>query len=250
MKGDTNRMIKANDILRAQTADQDSTEVEASKAGRVMAAYQALRNAIRSNVFPPGYQAAENEIARQLGMSRTPVHEAMARLQEDGLVRILPKKGIIIRALSPADIEEIYEVIIALEGAAAARIAGFPEPERLTVAEALRQATQEMDDALKTNDLQAWAAADEVFHETLVERSGNSRLRRMAGTVADQLHRARMFTLNLRPLPAASSAEHAAIVKAIETGNKDVASDAARIHRNHARDQLLPLIERLNLRNL
>ena len=107
-----------------------------------------------------------------------------------------------------------------------------------------------MDDALKTNDLQAWAAADEVFHETLVERSGNSRLRRMAGTVADQLHRARMFTLNLRPLPTASSAEHAAIVKAIETGNKDVASDAARIHRNHARDQLLPLIERLNLRNL
>ncbi len=242
-------MIKANDILRAQTTDQDQPDTE-GKAGRVMAAYQAMRDAIRSNVFPPGYQAAENEIARQLGMSRTPVHEAMARLQEDGLVRILPKKGIIIRALSPADIEEIYEVIIVLEGAAAARIAGFLEAERLAVSKALRQATEDMDNALESNDLQAWAVADEVFHETLVERSGNGRLTRMAGTVADQLHRARMFTLNLRPLPTASSAEHHAIVKAIETGDKNTASEAARLHRSHARDQLLPLIERLNLRNL
>ncbi|MCZ8178776.1 MAG: GntR family transcriptional regulator [Rhizobium sp.] len=215
-----------------------------------MAAYQALREAIRSNVFPPGYQAAENEIARQLGMSRTPVHEAMARLQEDGLVRILPKKGILIRALSPADIEEIYEVIIALEGAAAARIARFAEAERTAVADALRAATAEMDKALASNDLQAWALADEVFHETLVERSGNKRLTRMAGTVADQLHRARMFTLNLRPLPSASSAEHDAIIKGIAKGDAEAASNAARQHRQHARDQLLPLIERLNLRNL
>jgi len=215
-----------------------------------MAAYQALREAIRSNVFPPGYQAAENEIARQLGMSRTPVHEAMARLQEDGLVRILPKKGILIRALSPADIEEIYEVIIALEGAAAARIARFAEAERTAVADALRAATAEMDKALASNDLQAWALADEVFHETLVERSGNKRLTRMAGTVADQLHRARMFTLNLRPLPSASSAEHDEIIKGIAKGDAEAASNAARQHRQHARDQLLPLIERLNLRNL
>ncbi|MDH4414946.1 MAG: GntR family transcriptional regulator [Rhizobium sp.] len=242
-------MIKANDILRPQTTDQDQPEAE-GKAGRVMAAYQALRDAIRSNVFPPGYQAAENEIARQLGMSRTPVHEAMARLQEDGLVRILPKKGIIIRALSPADIEEIYEVIIALEGAAAARIAGFLESERRVVAEALRQSTDDMDKALKANDLKAWALADEVFHETLVGRSGNKRLTRMAGTVADQLHRARMFTLNLRPIPSASSTEHRAIVRAIEAGDAETASNAARLHRQHARDQLLPLIERLNLRNL
>ncbi len=243
-------MSKANDILRVPANDRAEPDTEGSKAGRVMAAYQALREAIRSNVFPPGYQAAENEIARQLGMSRTPVHEAMARLQEDGLVRILPKKGILIRALSPADIEEIYEVIIALEGAAAARIARFAEAQRTAVADALRAATVDMDKALASNDLQAWALADEVFHETLVERSGNKRLTRMAGTVADQLHRARMFTLNLRPLPSASSAEHDAIIKGIAKGDAEAASNAARLHRQHARDQLLPLIERLNLRNL
>lgn len=243
-------MIRPNEILRPQTVDQDMPPVEPSGAGRVTAAYQAIREAIRSNVFPPGYQAAEVEIARQLGMSRTPVHEAMARLQEDGLVRILPKKGIIIRALSPADIDEIYEVTIALEGAAAARIASFTPEQRKNVAEQLREATSAMDKALKGEDLQAWALADEQFHETLVASSGNRRLVRMAGTVADQLHRARMFTLNLRPLPSASSQEHFAIIEGIEAGDAEKASHAARHHRRHARDQLLPLIARLNLRNL
>ncbi|MCO5734206.1 GntR family transcriptional regulator [Rhizobium sp. SSA_523] len=243
-------MIRPNENLYAPIGDQDAPPAEASSAGRVTAAYQAIREAIRSNVFPPGYQAAEVEIARQLGMSRTPVHEAMARLQEDGLVRILPKKGIIIRALSATDIDEIYEVTIALEGAAAARIASFPPEQRQPVAEQLRQATSAMDKALMKEDLKEWALADEHFHELLVASSGNRRLMRMAGTVADQLHRARMFTLTLRPLPSQSSKEHLAIIAGIEAGDAEKASGAARHHRQHARDQLLPLIARLNLRNL
>src|SRR5690606_34581189 len=115
-------MAKSKELLSPPplTTSGEGSAGDEGSAGRVIAAYNAIKEAIRSNVFPPGYQAAENEIARQLGMSRTPVHEAMARLQEDGLVRILPKKGIIICALSPADIEDIYEIIIALEGAAAA----------------------------------------------------------------------------------------------------------------------------------
>ncbi|MVA22096.1 FCD domain-containing protein [Agrobacterium vitis] len=248
-------MVKPSQILRAAVRETAEPQTElagdtVSSAGRVSAAYQAIRNAIRTNVFPPGYQAAEIEIARQLGMSRTPVHEAMARLQEDGLVRILPKKGIIICALSPADIEEIYEVTIALEGAAASRLAMIDARVKVEVVALLRDATEAMVAALERNDLPAWAAADERFHETLVARSGNSRLTRMAGTVADQLHRSRMFTLNLRPLPTWSSDEHLAIIEAIERGDPTTASRAARLHRKHAHDQLVPLIARFNLKNL
>ncbi len=58
-----------------------------------------MKEEIRESRFPPGYQASEQEIALRLGMSRTPVHEAAIRLQEDGLVRILPRKGIVICAL-------------------------------------------------------------------------------------------------------------------------------------------------------
>ncbi|MCM2476462.1 GntR family transcriptional regulator [Rhizobium sp. CG5] len=247
-------MIKTIDIPGAAPRDpvteQNSANADSNGSGRVSAAYLAIKEAIRSNAFPPGYQAAEIEIARQLGMSRTPVHEAMARLQEDGLVRILPKKGIIICALSPADIEEIYEVITALEGAAAARLARLPMEERAPVFQLLKAATKRMIEALADNDLPRWAVADEDFHQTLVTESGNSRLMRMAGTVADQLHRARMFTLNLRPLPLHSAGEHAEIIEAIEQSDAEAASRAARLHRKHAHDALIPLIARYNLRNL
>ena len=145
-------MAKSKELLSPTplTTSREGSAGDEGSAGRVIAAYNAIKEAIRSNVFPPGYQAAENEIARQLGMSRTPVHEAMARLQEDGLVRILPKKGIIICALSPADIEDIYEIIIALEGAAAARLARLPEGAREPVVAHLRSATDRMIQALRT----------------------------------------------------------------------------------------------------
>ncbi|MCH4549509.1 MULTISPECIES: GntR family transcriptional regulator [Rhizobium] len=141
----------------------------------------------------------------------------------------------------PSDIEEIYEVITALEGAAAARLARLPMEER-PVIQLLKAATKEMVDALADSDLPRWTVADEDFHQTLVIESGNSRLMRMAGTVADQLHRARMFTLNLRPLPLHSAGEHAEIIDAIERGDAEAASRSARLHRKHAHDALIPLL--------
>src|SRR5262245_17609302 len=97
-------------------------------------AYRALKHAIRDNLLAPGHHGSEQEIALRLGMSRTPVHEALIRLQEEGLVRVLPKRGVTVMALSPNDIREIYDVIAALEGAAAAASAGLPAPLRRSVA--------------------------------------------------------------------------------------------------------------------
>ena len=89
-------------------------------------AYAALKTAIRDNVFPPGHQATEAEIARQLGMSRTPVHEAIIRLQEEGLVQVLSRRGVLICPISADDIREIYDVLIAVEGMAASLLAQMP----------------------------------------------------------------------------------------------------------------------------
>src|SRR5271166_5181613 len=68
-------------------------DIQAQKPSLVGGAYDALKEAIRNNVFPPGYQGSEKEIATQLGMSRTPVHEAIIRPQEEGLVRVLARRG-------------------------------------------------------------------------------------------------------------------------------------------------------------
>src|SRR6478736_4327553 len=123
-------------------------------------AYRALKDAIRENVFPPGYQGSEQEIATRLGMSRTPVHEAVIRLQEEGLVRVLPRRGVVICAISAADMREIYDVIIALETAAAELLSEKPDDARLSVTAELETVNAEMEAALDADDLTAWARAD------------------------------------------------------------------------------------------
>ncbi|MET7241772.1 GntR family transcriptional regulator [Methylobacterium sp. EM32] len=234
-------------MARAKPARTDDGE---RRPSLVDDAYAAMKLAIRNSDFAPGYQASEQEIALRLGMSRTPVHEAAIRLQEDGLVRVLPRRGILICALAPEDMREIYDVIIALEGQAAERVAGLPAPERLRAADALAAHTDAMAAAQTGGDLPAWGLADEGFHRTLVEQAGNGRLIRIMQTINDQSHRARMLTLRLRQELDASVAEHRRIIAAIREGDAPGAHRHAREHRIRARDNLLPLLENFGLRHL
>jgi DNA-binding GntR family transcriptional regulator len=220
------------------------------KPSLVEDAYRALKDAIRNNVFPPGYQGSEQEIALRLGMSRTPVHEAIIRLQEDGLVRVLSKRGVTVCPLAPEDIREIYEVIIAIEAMAAELLAALPDEERHLVATELEEATSDMEQALRDDDLLTWASADDLFHRILVERCGNSRIRRIAQTVTDQAHRARMLTLRLRSRPTGSVAAHRDIIAAIRKGKAAEAHQQARQHRIGARDELVPLIMSVGIKHL
>lgn len=218
--------------------------------GRADAAYRFLRNAILTGDIPVGFQATEVEVAARLGMSRTPVHEAMARLQEEGFVQIFPRRGILVKGLSPADLLEIYDILIGLEGAAAERLASGGGDAIVDVVGELSALTDRMEQALDANDLDAWAEADQAFHDALVQRCGNRRIRRLAETVSGQSHRARRLTLNMRPLPRQSAAEHRAIVEAIAASDPGGAGKAARGHRRRARDQLVPILKRLNLNAL
>lgn len=109
-----------------ELARADPSDAGVRKGSLVDEAYAALKRAIRDTVFAPGYQGSEQEIAVRLGMSRTPVHEAIIRLQEDGLVRVLSKRGVLICPLAPQDMREIYEVVIAVESMAAELLAASP----------------------------------------------------------------------------------------------------------------------------
>lgn len=213
-------------------------------------AYEAMRANIRDATFAPGYQASEQEIAVRLGMSRTPVHEAAIRLQEDGLVRVLPRKGILILALAPDDLREIYDVIIGIEGRAAELVAVLPNAERLAAAQDLDAHTNAMEAAHARNDLPAWGGADGAFHAALIEHARNGRMSRIIQTINDQSHRARMLTLNLRRGLDASIAEHRKIVEAVRAGKPIEALDAARAHRIRARDELLPILKSYGLKHL
>ena len=233
------------ELARAEPAEPGNR-----RGSLVDEAYAALKAAIRSTEFPPGYQGSEQEIAVRLGMSRTPVHEAIIRLQVEGLVRVLSKRGVLICPLALDDVREIYEVIIAVEAMAAELLAGLSTEHRTSAADELEAATAAMEQGLAQDDLAAWAEADDAFHRLLVERCGNGRLLRIAQTVTDQAHRARMLTLRLRSRPTRSARAHRALIEAIRSGEPGEAHRRARAHRVSARDELLPLIEKVGLRHI
>lgn len=214
----------------------------------VDAAYQGMRRRILDNQWAPGYQAMEQQIAEQLGMSRTPVREALIRLGREGLVEVIPRRGMRVLPVSPTDMREIYDVLTALECMAAetlaARKPGSAELKPLITA------TKAMEKALAQDDLDAWAAADEVFHERLVHMAGNKLLAQAVMSHWDRAHRARMFTLRLRPKPVNSTKEHMALVERLAAGDVAGASAVNREHRQRASRELLGIFERFRLQQM
>jgi len=220
------------------------------RATLVEAAYTAIKEAIRNGVFPPGFQGSELEIAERLGMSRTPVHQAIIQLQGEGMVELRAKRGVIISALSPVDMREVYDVIIALEGMAAVLICERPEAERETICRQLEAENARIAEALSRDDLGQWADHDAAFHALLVEAAGNGRLERIAKVNIDQSYRARRLTLKLRSKPTQSVVEHQAIIDGLRNGDAAAACQAAQDHKIKARDLIVNVLERYDMRHL
>ncbi len=211
----------------------------------VDAAHEQIRRRILDNVWPPGHRALEQEVAAALGMSRTPVHEALVRLQAEGLVEVVPRHGMRVLPVSPTDMREIYEILTALECMAAELLARRrPSDAEL---EPLVQASAAMDRALAADDLDSWARADEQFHAQLVELAGNKRLQATVMNHWDRAHRARMFSLRLRPKPVNSTQEHRALVERLRAGDAEGAVMVNRAHRERANRELLAIFEHYKL---
>jgi DNA-binding GntR family transcriptional regulator len=223
--------------MRAQPASPPTSLVDQ--------AYEQIRRRILDNVWPPGHRALEQEVALALGMSRTPVREALARLRNEGLVEVIPRHGMRVLPVSPTDMREIYQILTALECMAAellaARKPGAKELEPLVAA------TKAMDKALESDRLDDWAAADEQFHAQLLALAGNRQLQATALNYWDRAHRARMFTLRLRPKPVNSTKEHRQMVERLRAGDAEGAAQVTRAHRERANRELLAIFERFKL---
>ena len=211
----------------------------------VQAAYEQIRGRILDNVWPPGHRALEQEVALALGMSRTPVREALARLRNEGLVEVIPRHGMRVLPVSPTDMREIYQILGALECLAAELLASRKPGEKDL--KPLVDATRAMDRALKAEDLDAWAAADERFHAHLVDLAGNRQLQATVLNYWDRAHRARMFTLRLRPKPVNSTREHMQMVERLLAGDGAGAAAVTRAHRERATRELVEIFERFKL---
>ncbi|SAK52317.1 GntR family transcriptional regulator [Caballeronia glebae] len=231
---------KSSSSLRSGATDKETGAVKMSAT-----AYVTMRRKILDNAWTVGFQATEVEISELLGMSRTPVREALMRLQQEGLIKVAPRHGMRVLPVSPDDMRQIYQILTSLEATAAELTAA----RRLNAAELepLRRATEAMDEALKADDLDAWARADEAFHTYLLDLCGNEMLRAVVLNFWDRAHRARMVTLRIRPRPINSTKEHSALVTALCNGDIAEAGQLQRSHRERAGEELLGLLTRLGL---
>ncbi len=201
-----------------------------------------LREMIVTNRLPPGSSHLETELAALLGMSRTPVREAAIALEAQGLVEVRPRHGVRILPISPADMEEIYSILTELEALAAWKLAEM-RPSAAELAE-LAALIDAMDAALDVGDRAGWARADDDFHTALVQLAGNRRLQSVVATMSDQVRRARLVTLYMRPEPRNSNDDHRLLVKAIAAGDSERARAIHRAHRIAAKNMMIGLLTR------
>jgi DNA-binding GntR family transcriptional regulator len=208
-------------------------------------AYVHIKQKILDNDYAPGTQVLEQAMSAELGLSRTPIREALVRLEQEGLLRIVPRHGVEILSLSPDDMREIYELLTCLEPKAVEILASRrPSADDVT---SLAEACDAMEQALAREDRAAWAVADEKFHLALVDLCQNKRLAQAVMSFWEQTHRVRMFTLKLRPLPLESTREHRAVLDAILAGDGKLAKKLYEAHRVRSQKVLTDILREFNL---
>lgn len=226
-------------------ADQARRTPAGRRPSLVERAYSELKRRILANEMPPGAHALEQELARDLQMSRTPVHEALIRIERESLIEILPRRGIRVKALSPTDMRELYDVIGCIESKAVELLA-CRKPSAAEL-QPLEDHVGQMERALEADDLDAWARADRAFHESLLTLSGNRRLAELGLAHLEQTHRVRLITLRVRRKPFRSTADHRELVALIRDGDADRARDANWRHRVEAAEELVRILEETRL---
>lgn len=226
----------------------DSAIEQETSLSRVELVYRKLRDNIITNQFPPGYQALEPEIAKQLGVSRTPVREALIRLEAENLIQLVPRRGMRVLPLVPDDIKEINEILTGLE-VMAVELLAKQKPGR-DLLEPMESALDEMDKSLLTGDMELWAEADEKFHRFLLALAGNQRLASMAESVRIQSQRSRKITLKLRPSPESTNSAYRKLLNAIAAGNWQEAKEVHYQHRLEVSQMLVDLLEKYQLPHL
>lgn len=203
-------------------------------------AYIIIQKAIRNLQLQPNEAFLEREIIDMLEMSRTPVREALIRLEMDRWIRLTPRKGFSVEPIIKENIEQICQIAEALDGVAAELATLNIEEKQLDMLDSLI-ARQEK--CLDENNLKAYLDADNQFHQLIVEYSRNERLQNIMDSHSDQLYRARLFTINERKLPVRSIKEHKAIVAAMRAEDSKAAQLLMHSHRHRGGQEILGIIE-------
>ncbi len=180
--------------------------------------YALLRSDVASGAFRPGQRILEKALAARLGISRTPIREALLRLEIEGVVVCTSRRSYNVRILTVDDIRQIYETLGILEGAAAALVA-----RRLTDADLrdLRRVNRLMADAASNADLQAFGDLNRRFHDVFLRKLENGVLRDTCTLVRGPLYTFPVRRQTLADWLRKSVAEHGTIIKLAAAADAD-----------------------------
>ena len=187
-------------------------------------AYKKIREAIRSGTYKPGQRVREADFAEWLHMSRTPVREALRRIESEGLLSHEARRGLVIAKLDHQMVMELYALREALEGTAARLAARHAADFEINVLE------QMMRDEAALTEPKRLHEHNRLFHEALFRSAHNRFLLRAIGTVRDSVMLLNQTTFSLPGRPASAAVEHGSIVAAIARRDADGAERAAREH--------------------
>jgi DNA-binding GntR family transcriptional regulator len=207
-----------------------------------IAPYQRLKEAIRSGELRPGQQLVESVLAEWCEVSRTPIREALSKLQHDGLVE-RSDRGLVVRERSPEEILDIYETRIALEGTAARLAAERRTPHDLI---GLRRALTRLA-GVPADDVDAMVNTNRQFHTAVWRASHNASLIDLLERLDLHLARYPATTLSSPGRWGRANEQHEAIVAAIEARNGEDAEKLATTHFTEARDIRLQLFDNEDL---
>ncbi|NLY75741.1 MAG: GntR family transcriptional regulator [Firmicutes bacterium] len=202
--------------------------------------FESLREAIISGHLRPGERLMEIQLAEEMGVSRTPVREAIRKLELEGLVVMLPRKGAYVAGLSLKDIVDVFEIRGALEGLAAELAA-----ERINEAELeeLERYLVKIAENIDKGDLEKVVATDTDFHSLLYKASRNQRLSQIINNLREQIQRFRTTSLSYPGRMKAALEEHRKIVEAISERNGELACKLAQEHIANAENSMMSMIQ-------
>ena len=201
--------------------------------------FNTLRRAILKGELSPGERLMEIQLAQRLGVSRTPVREAIRKLELEGLVLMIPRKGAEVAKITVSDLEDVLEVRTALEELAVRNACTNITDKQL---QELKRAAAEFKQSLAGEDLTAYVHADMKFHEIIYRATDNQRLIQMLNNLREQMYRYRMEYLKDKKTHKPLLDEHEAIVRALQKRSKEEAGEAIR---NHIENQKKSIINSL-----
>lgn len=195
-------------------------------------AYRTIKDYIWEGRLDHGARLTEDFIARQLGISKSPVREALNRLESEGLIRIQPRKGAFLRSYTTKEVQDLYGVREALEAYAVATAIITP-----ALVDALRRTVERAREFMLANDKARYIEEDVRFHTLLAGAAGNQLLSKSLENIQQQVWLFRRKTYDFSRSRAVTV--HTAIVKALAKGDKAAAERLMREHIAHVRDKLV-----------